>query len=235
MPRNITVYISDELDQRMKEFGEVNWSEIARQGIEAYIEGRVKEVAIKNKVSDTVINEFDFYLASLRDLMSGEYRYSIWALHNDFNIDVIPREKKQFSEIFHLLSAEYSRLLNSFDLFKRRKDIHEFDSFVTRLIGIFQRYSNMVRNFAELAKEKTYKIDAIGQPRSHIANQYLDETYASFRAKYNLLVMSFVKFVYVTRDLHKQHIDNHRVYELLAPRLVDFRLSAREPALEIPG
>ena len=231
MPRNITVYISDELDQRMKEFGEVNWSEIARQGIAAYIEGRVKEVAIKNKVPDTVINEFDFYLTSLRDLMSSDYRYSIWSIQNDFNIDVTPREKKQFSEIFHLLSAEYSRLLNSFDLYKRRKDIPEFDSFIATLIGMFQRYSNMVRNFAELAKEKTANVDAIGQPRSHIPNQYLDETYASFRARYNLLVMSFAKFVYVTKDLHKQHISDHRVYELLVPRLVGFRLSAGMPKM----
>ena len=40
MPRNITVYISDELTDRMKKRTEVNWSEIARQGIENYLTGR---------------------------------------------------------------------------------------------------------------------------------------------------------------------------------------------------
>jgi len=38
MARNITLYITDELDEKMKHFGEVNWSEIARQGIINYME-----------------------------------------------------------------------------------------------------------------------------------------------------------------------------------------------------
>ena len=50
----------------------------------------------------------------------------------------------------------------------------------------------------------------------------------NFREKYNNLIMSFVKFFFVTRDLNKHRIDDHRVYQLLAPRLVNFRLSVEE-------
>ena len=233
MPRNITVYISDELDHKMKQFGEVNWSEIARQGIERYIEGRVTEVVIKNKVRKDVFNEFRFYLEALRQYMASNYTYSIASMHNDFNVDVSLREKRQFLEIFNHLVEDYSELCRSFDLFAQKRNIDEFKPVFIKLMRVIDRHSTMVREFALLVKEKIDKIDLIGQrPRSRAHYEYLDETYANFREKYNSLIMSFVKFVFVTKDLHGQHIDDHRVYELLAPRLVDFRLSAEKEKTE---
>ena len=227
MPRNITVYISDELDQKMKEFGEVNWSEIARQGIERYMDKRVVEVAIKNKVPDNIINEFRFYLESLGEFMKTGYSHSIANMHNSFNIGVTQREKTQYFEIFNHLVEDYSELCKSFELFEHRKDIKEFKPVFLKLMRIFDKYSTMVRDFALLVKEKTDKIELIGEsPRSRAPNEYLDETYANFREKYNNFIMNFVKFVFLTRNLHQQNISDHRVYQLLAPRLVDFRLSA---------
>lgn len=229
MPRNITVYISDELDQKMKEFGEVNWSEIARQGIERYIEGRVTEVAIKNRVPDDVVNEFRYYLETLEKFMQRNYIYSIALMHNNFNIGVTPREKRQFFEIFDHLVEDYSELHRSFELFEKRKNIDEFKPIVTKLARIINRYSTMVRDFASLVKEKRYIVEPIDQrPRSRASSEYLDKTYADFRGRYNDLVMSFVRFVSVTRNLHKHRIDDHKVYDLLAPRLVDFRLSGEK-------
>lgn len=229
MPRNITVYISDELDQKMKQFGEVNWSEIARQGIERYMDKRVVEVAEKNKVPNDILNEFRFYLESLKEYMNSAYTYSIASMHNAFNIGVTSREKRQFFEIFNHLVEDYSELCRSFELFEHRKHINEFGSVFSKLMRIFDKYSTMVRDFALLVKEKTDRVELIGQrPRSRAPNEYLDETYANFREKYNNLIMNFVKFVCVTRNLHKQRIGDHRVYQLLAPRLVDFRLSEKE-------
>jgi len=233
MPRNITVYISDELDQKMKEFGEVNWSEIARQGIERYIEGRVTEVDIKNRVPDNVLNEFRFYLESLQSHMNEAYSYSIANIHNDFNIGVREREKRQFFEIFGHLVEDYSELRRSFDLFEQKRNIDEFKPIFVKLMRVIERHSAVVRDFALLVKEKIDKVELIGQrPRSRGPNEYLDETYANFREKYNNLVMSFVKFVWITKDLHEQSIDDYRVYQLLAPRLVDFRLSAEAEKIE---
>lgn len=40
MPKSISIYIPDELIEKMDEFPEVNWSEIARQAIENYISRR---------------------------------------------------------------------------------------------------------------------------------------------------------------------------------------------------
>lgn len=228
MPRNVTVYISDELDRQMKEFGEVNWSEIARQGIERYIEGRVVEIAEKGKVPDEVLKEFRFYLESLRNCMNSAYTYSIVNLHNDFNVGVTSREKRQFFDIFNHVAEDYSELCRSFDLFEHTKNINEFKPVFIKLIRIFDRYSTMVRDFAMLVKEKTNKAEPISQRGSRPPNEYLSEQYDNFREKYNNLIMSFVKFVSVTRDLHEQNIEDYRVYQLLAPRLVDFRLSRTE-------
>lgn len=233
MPRNISVYISDELDQKMKEFGEVNWSEIARQGIQDYIEGREVEVTIKNKVPDEILNEFRFYLESLRNHMDDAYRYSIVQMHNDFNVGVTPREKRQFREIFHHLAEDFSELWRSYELFEQRKPIHEFKPVFEKLMRVIDRYSTMVRDFVSLVKEKADTIELISRtPRSRGPNEYLDEAYAEFRVKYNSLIMSFVKFVSTTRDLHEHSIDDHKIYRLLAPRLVDFRLSAKEDKTE---
>lgn len=233
MPRNITVYISDELDQRMKEFGEVNWSEIARRGIERYMEKRVEEVAIKNKVPYDVVNEIGFYLDAFYNFTKRNYMYSIALMHNNFNIGVTPREKRQFFEIFDHLVEDYSELQRSFTPFHNRRNADDFNPIVKKFIRIIDRYSTMVRDFASLVKEKTYMVEPFDQrPRSRASSEYLDKTYADFRGRYNALVMSFVRFVSVTRNLHEHRIDDHKVYDLLAPRLVDFRLSGEKKKTE---
>ena len=229
MPRNITVYISDELDQKMKQFGEVNWSEIARQGIERYMDKRVVEVAIKDQVPDNIFNEFRFYLESLQNYMNSAYTYSIANLHNDFNVGVTPREKRQFQELFNHLVEDYSELCRSFDLFQQKRKIDQFQPIFIKLMRIVDKHSTMVKEFAELVKEKINKIELLGQtPSSRPPHEYRDEIYANFREKYNNLIMNFVKFVFVTKDLHHQHIEDYRTYQLLAPRLVGFRLSAEK-------
>lgn len=40
MGKNISIYISDELAEKMENLSEVNWSEVARKGIEDYVETR---------------------------------------------------------------------------------------------------------------------------------------------------------------------------------------------------
>lgn len=40
MGKNISIYISDELAEKMENLAEVNWSEVARKGIEDYVEAR---------------------------------------------------------------------------------------------------------------------------------------------------------------------------------------------------
>lgn len=52
MPRNITVYISDDLDERMKSHQEVNWSEVCREGIENYLSSRVETEDVKKRLTD---------------------------------------------------------------------------------------------------------------------------------------------------------------------------------------
>ncbi len=236
MPRNVTVYISDELDEKMKLFGEVNWSEIARQGIETYIERRKVEVVEKNKVPDDVMKELRYYVNSLQHLMDSSYMYSILNMHNDFNIGTTPREKSQFFEIFRHLIEDYSELCRSLDLFESQRNTDGFQPIFTKLLRIFDRYSTMVRDFSSLVKEKASSVEPTSQrPRSRAPNEYLDETYANFREKYNAVIMSFVRFAFLTRELHQQQniIDDHRVYQLLAPRLVDFWLSETKPAVKL--
>lgn len=50
MPRNITIYISDEMDERMKKVPEVNWSEVCRQGIGNYLEERLETTEALYKI-----------------------------------------------------------------------------------------------------------------------------------------------------------------------------------------
>ena len=40
MPKNLTLSIPDELANKMDKFGEVNWSAVAREGIEVYVKRR---------------------------------------------------------------------------------------------------------------------------------------------------------------------------------------------------
>jgi hypothetical protein len=231
MPRNITVYISDELDDKMKGFGEVNWSEIARQGIVNYMERRKVEVVEKNRIPDDVMKELRYYANSLQHYMDSSYMYSILYIHNDFNIGTTPREKSQFFEIFKHLIEDYSELCRSLDLFENQRNIDGFKPIFIKLLRIFDRYSTMVRDFSSLVKEKASSVQPICQrPQSRARNEFLDETYADFREKYNAVIMSFVRFAFLTQELHQQQniLDDYRVYQLLAPRLVDFWLSEKK-------
>lgn len=234
MGKNITVYVSDELAKKMEDFGEVNWSEIARQGIERYIEGRVTEVAIKNQVPDEILNEFRYYMESIKEYFDSSYVYSIGSMFNGFPKELVTqRERRQFFAIFNSLREDYSELMRRYNSFEQKKNIDEFEPVLVYLMRIFDRYSTLVRDFVLLVKEKADKIKMIGQsPKSRTHNDYLDETYTSFRERYNSLVMGFVKFVSVTRELHKRRIDDHKMYQLLAPRLVDFLISTqKEPEM----
>lgn len=227
MPRNVTLYISDELDEKMKQFGEVNWSEIARQSIINYIEGRVAEAIVKNEVPENVLKEFWYYVESLRQFMGNNDVYSIAYMHNDFNIDVTQREKTQFREIFRTVQEDYAELRRSLELFEKKNTMTEFKPVFIRLLRLFGRYSTMVTDFALLVKEKTKKIELIAQtPGSRAQSEYLDETYSAFRERYNDLVLGFVRFTFITKNFHEQNLDDYYVFRLLAPRLVDFRLSA---------
>ena len=229
MGKNITVYISDVLALKMEEFEEVNWSEIARQGIERYVGGRVTEVTIKNQVPDNVLNEFRFYLESLKLYMNNSYVYSIANMHSSFDLGVTAREHRQFQEIFDNIREDYSDLDEDFKLFKQKRRIDEFESIFLKLMRVVRRYSKMVIDFAFLVKEKIDTIKPIAGSQSRAPHEYLDQTYANFRERYNNLVTDFVKFVFVTRgSLHKQLINEYEVYQLLAPRLVDFRLSTEK-------
>lgn len=50
MPKNITIYIDDELLEEMKIFPEVNWSKVCRQGIKAYMGGRTGGESLLAKI-----------------------------------------------------------------------------------------------------------------------------------------------------------------------------------------
>lgn len=41
MTKKTTVVLSDELEEKMKKYPEVNWSEVARNAIESYVTTRV--------------------------------------------------------------------------------------------------------------------------------------------------------------------------------------------------
>jgi len=233
MPRNITIYISDELDEKMKQFGEVNWSEIARQGIERYMERREIEVVTKGKVADYIFNEFRFYLETMGQYMQDNYTYSIAYMQDDFNVGIKQREKQQFHELFRNLQEDYAELCRVFDQFSQTKNIDEFKPIFVKFMRIIDRHSQMITNFAMVVKENTSKIDTILRAnRSRSPIEYFDETYEVFREKYNDLIMNFVKYASVTKDLHGENIADYTVYRLLAPRLVSFRLSGEKEKTE---
>jgi hypothetical protein len=232
MPRNITIYISDELDEKMKQFGEVNWSEIARQGIERYMERREIEVVTKGKVPDNIFNQLRFYFETIGEYMQDNYTYSIVALQNDFNVGVKQREKQQFHELFRNLQQDYYELHSTFGQFSQTKNVDDFKSIFARLLRIIERHSQMIRNFAMIVKENTRDIEPNLRAGSRSPIEYFDETYETFREKYNDLIMNFVKYASVTKDLHREKIPDHTVYQLLAPKLVNFRLSGEKEKTE---
>jgi hypothetical protein len=233
MPRNVTVYISDELDEKMKHFGEVNWSEIARQGIERYMERRDVEVITKDKVPDYILREFCFYLETMGQYMQDNYTYSIVYIQDDFVVGITQREKQQFHELFRNLQEDYAELSRVFGQFSQTKNIDEFKPIFIKLMRIIDRYSQMITNFVIIVKENTSKVEPTLRAKgSRSPIEYFDETYEKFREKYNDLVMSFVKYASVTKNLHEQNIADHTVYRLLAPSLVSFRLSREKEKIE---
>jgi len=182
---------------------------------------------VKNEVPENVLKEFWYYVESLGQFMGDNYMYSIAYMHNDFHIDVTPRETTQFRENFRTVQEDYAELRKSLELFEKKNTITEFKPVFIRLLRLFGRYSTMVTDFAMLVKEKTKKIEPIAQtPGSRAQTEYLDQTYSAFRERYNDLVFGFIKFTFITRNFHEQNLDDYHVFRLLAPRLIDFRLSA---------
>ena len=75
MPRNITVYISDDLDERMKKVPEVNWSEVCRRGIEGYLEKRIDTMEQFYKTLETIlakIAKLEFEVRFVKKVVIGE-------------------------------------------------------------------------------------------------------------------------------------------------------------------
>lgn len=54
MSKNITLSVSDEVYEKMKEFPEMRWSEVARKAIEARIDAlqTLEEMASKSKLTE---------------------------------------------------------------------------------------------------------------------------------------------------------------------------------------
>jgi len=66
MAKSLTIYIDDTTEQKMKIFGEVNWSEVCRQAINNYIDSRLSPeiqhlilVFINNKIITMFYNRDD--------------------------------------------------------------------------------------------------------------------------------------------------------------------------------
>lgn len=59
MSKNITLSISDEVYEKMKEFTEIKWSEVARRAIEDRVEALndLNEIAAKSKLSEKDVQE----------------------------------------------------------------------------------------------------------------------------------------------------------------------------------
>lgn len=75
MPRNITVYISDEIDDRMKKVPEVNWSEVCRQGIVNYLEKRLETTEALYKTLETLLEKvknLEFEVQFIKRTVVGE-------------------------------------------------------------------------------------------------------------------------------------------------------------------
>ncbi len=81
MPKNISIYIPDELLKRMNKFQEVNWSEIARDAIVDYLDGRIR--------IDERLRESDQYLNELR-MIRNQF------MHNLDNFENLQRMEKAF-------------------------------------------------------------------------------------------------------------------------------------------
>ena len=75
MPRNITVYISNELDEKMKKIPEVNWSEVCREGIESYLEKRLETTEELYKTLEAIlqkVNKLEFEVEFIKKTVIGE-------------------------------------------------------------------------------------------------------------------------------------------------------------------
>lgn len=75
MPRNITIYISDELDERMKKTPETNWSEVCRQAIGNYLEKRIETTEELYKTLETIlakIAKLEFEVQFIKKVVIGE-------------------------------------------------------------------------------------------------------------------------------------------------------------------
>ena len=59
MSRNITLSISDDTFDKMKEFSEVKWSEVARKAIESRLEllESLEKIALKSKLTEKDVRE----------------------------------------------------------------------------------------------------------------------------------------------------------------------------------
>lgn len=61
--KNISIYVPDDLAEKMERFPEVNWSEIARRGIEDYVKGRKRREQMLR-----TLDELHFRLEEVRRL-----------------------------------------------------------------------------------------------------------------------------------------------------------------------
>lgn len=235
MGKNITIYVTDELLEKMNRFEEVNWSEIARKGIENYVDGRKKEVVTINRVPQTVVDEFRYFLDSFGKYTQGVYTYSILSIYQSFPAKITKRERAQFQDLFNTLRSDFHELVKHFHAFEKKKEIDSFNPLVDSLVRIVERYSKYVRSFASIVKETAKYLEAkIGESMDRKgAIEYPDTTYWIFREMYNYFIMALDRFLKATVSYHGRPIADWRVIDMLAPRLVQFRLYTEEPVVGI--
>ncbi|MDO8428882.1 MAG: hypothetical protein Q7S92_06765 [Candidatus Diapherotrites archaeon] len=75
---NLTLVISEELQQKMRKHSDIRWSEVARQAIAKRLADLeiMNKIAEKSKLTEKDINELDHLIKkeALRELKQNEHR-----------------------------------------------------------------------------------------------------------------------------------------------------------------
>lgn len=226
MGKNITVYIQDELLSKMEPFEEVNWSEIARKGIENYLKSRGQVTRIPN----TVVEEFQYLFDFLSKFLQSGYRYSLITIYNDFPADISSREREMYSERFTNLIVDTNNLQRQFMDFRDNNTIDNFKAIVISFIKLVERHSKCVRDFVTVVRDETSRVNVEGvKSTGRTQFEFLDIDYSIFREKYNRFIMDWNRFIQMTKLYHNTKISDHILTSvLLAPRIFKLRISSKK-------
>ncbi|HDQ05963.1 MAG TPA: hypothetical protein ENN36_04480 [Candidatus Bathyarchaeota archaeon] len=153
MPKNLTIYIPDDVTEKMAEYPEVNWSEVCRKAITAYMHTRSLDDfgQLAEKLRSEGKEEFNkgqtFFLEVAKQMTLSDFEE--W--YPEINKEIIVKKITPTGDLFSVIepyedAAEFQaikEIRNKLTYFCKSKEIetpkHMSDAFLKGAIRSFMR------------------------------------------------------------------------------------------------